>query len=147
MGFDLVLVRLAGTSRRTLQVMAEPLDPERRMTVEDCAELSHALSAVLDVADPIEGAYDLEVGSPGIDRPLVRLGDFTRFEGLEARVETGALVDGRKRWKGVLRGTAEEIVLIEVDGSVQRIPFAAIRKAKLVLTDALLAQAAGRGLG
>ena len=141
MGFELVLARVLGNARRTLQVMAEPLDRTRHMTVEDCAEISHALSAVLDVADPLRGApYDLEVSTPGIDRPLVRLADYERFAGFEAKVETDVPVgaDNRRRFTGVVRGLAGDEVLVESGGETLRIPFVTIKKARLVLTDALL---------
>lgn len=141
MGFELVQVRMVGGTRRTLQVMAEPIDRARRMTVDDCAEISHAISAVLDVADPIEGAYTLEVSSPGIDRPLVRRQDFVRFAGLEAKLETEEPVAGRKRFRGIVRGLdeGEDAVLIEQEkGELIKIPFASVRKAKLTLSEALL---------
>ncbi len=141
MGFELVRVRLFGGGQPRLQVMAEPADPKRAMTVDDCAEISHAISAVLDVADPIAGSYILEVSSPGIDRPLVRLGDFSRFAGYEARVETREPIEGRRRFRGLLRGVRGEDVLLAVDGEEIVIPFAAIQRAKLVLTEALLAAA------
>lgn len=149
MGFELVQVRMVGGARRTLQVMAEPIDRARRMTVDDCAEISHAISAVLDVADPIEGAYALEVSSPGIDRPLVRREDFARFAGFEAKLETEAPVEGRKRFRGIVRGfdEAQGAVLVEQEkGELVRIPFASVRKAKLTLSQALLdSVAADRG--
>ena len=143
MGFELVLARVLGNARRTLQVMAEPIDRCRHMTVEDCAEISHALSAVLDVADPLRGSpYDLEVSTPGIDRPLVRAADFDRFAGFEARVETDLPLggDNRRRFTGLVRGLegGGETVLLESGGETVRIPFATIKKARLVLTDALL---------
>ncbi len=141
MGFELVRVQLYGGGRPRLQVMAEPADPNRPMTVEDCAEISHAISAVLDVADPIAGSYVLEVSSPGIDRPLVKLADFSRFAGFEARVETREAVVGRRRFRGLLRGVRGERVLLAVDGEEIEIPFALIQRAKLVLTEALLAAA------
>ena len=114
------------------------------MTVDDCAEISLAISAVLDVADPIAGAYTLEVSSPGIDRPLVRPEDFTRFAGFEARVETSAPVSGgRKRFTGVLHGIAETAagsaaVLRMEDGEQVEIPLGMVKKAKLTLSEALL---------
>lgn len=149
MGFELVQVRMVGGSRRTLQVMAEPLDRNRRMNVDDCAEISHAISAVLDVADPISGSYALEVSSPGIDRPLVRREDFVRFTGLEAKFECDPAVDGRKRFRGLLRGLEQdEIVVEEENAAPVRLPFASIKKAKLTLSPALLRRAAaeqGRG--
>lgn len=165
LGFELVQARLMGGSRKTLQIMAEPLDRTRTMTVEDCAEISHAVSALLDVEDPITGAYDLEVSSPGLDRPLVRRADYERFAGLEARIElaltspgvtsagtspspgtsprkSAGTSDGRRRFTGRLKGVSDEAeVLIEVGGEVVRLPLADIRKAKLVLNDELLHRA------
>ena len=141
MGFELVQVRMVGGTRRTLQVMAEPIDRARRMTVDDCAEISHAISAVLDVADPIAGAYTLEVSSPGIDRPLVRRQDFVRFAGFEAKLETEEPVAGRKRFHGIVRGLdeGEDAVLVEQEkGELIKIPFASVKKAKLTLSEALL---------
>ena len=143
LGFDLVQVRMMGGSRRTLQVMAEPADRARTMTVEDCAAISRAVSAVLDVADPIEGPYALEVSSPGIDRPLVRPDDFARFSGFEAKVECEPAVQGRKRFKGLLRGLEGDEVVIEEAGARVMIPFASVKKAKLTLSAELLAHAAG----
>ena len=116
LGFELVQVRMVGGSRRTLQVMAEPVDRDRGMTVDDCARISHAISAVLDVADPIEGAYALEVSSPGIDRPLVRREHFQRFAGLEAKVECEPAVEGRKRFRGIVRGLEDDEVVVEEAG-------------------------------
>ena len=142
LGFDLVQVRLIGGQKRTLQVMAEPLDRTAGMSVDDCALISHAVSAVLDVADPITGAYSLEVSSPGIDRPLVRADDFARFAGHEVRIEVDPPHDGRKRLIGRLDGLADDgSVLVTVDGAEWRVPFERIKKAKLVLTDALIAAA------
>ena len=109
LGFDLVQVRIVGGSRRTLQVMAEPADRERAMTVDDCATISRAVSAVLDVADPIEGAYSLEVSSPGIDRPLVRRDDFVRFTGFEAKLECEPALQGRKRFRDRDRGGRDAV--------------------------------------
>lgn len=143
MGFELVQVRMVGGGRRTLQVMAEPLDRNRRMNVDDCAEISHAISAVLDVADPIPGPYALEVSSPGIDRPLVRREDFVRFAGLEAKLECDPAVDGRKRFRGIIRGLEQDEVLVEGEkANLAKLPFASIRKARLTLSPALLRRAA-----
>ncbi len=140
MGFELVRVRLMGGQRMTLQIMAER--PDGRMEVEDCATLSRALSAVLDVEDPIDREYALEVSSPGIDRPLTRLQDFERWKGWTARLETDAMVEGRKRFKGELAGVegAEVLVALEnaPDAAPVRLPFEALTDAKLVLTDALI---------
>jgi ribosome maturation factor RimP len=138
MGFDLVRVQVSGSQRPTLQIMAEP-SSRRAMSVDDCAEISRAISAVLDVEDPIASAYSLEVSSPGIDRPLTRPKDYERFLGHEAKVETNAPIDGRKRFKGPIKSVDANAVELTVDGADLRIPFAAVHKAKLVLTDALIA--------
>lgn len=139
MGYALVRARLSGGDRRTLQVMAERNDGAT-MKVADCAEISRALSALLDVEDPITGTYDLEVSSPGIDRPLVRLEDFARFAGFDAKIETARPVDGRKRFLGRLDGVNAGRVRIDLgDGKVAALPYEDIREAKLVLTDELIA--------
>src|SRR5712675_2493030 len=103
MGYRLVRVAVLGAGRATLQIMAERRD-DASMTVDDCADISRSVSALLDVADPIAGAYTLEVSSPGIDRPLVRPEDYERFTGFEARIELARPVDGRKRFRGRLLG-------------------------------------------
>lgn len=141
MGYELVRVRLTGGGRPVLQVMAERVDGAA-MTVEDCAEISQGLSALLDAEDPIAGAYTLEVSSPGIDRPLTRARDFERFAGFEARVETREAVGGRRRFTGRLLGLQDgRVVMAVAEGRVE-LPFDAIGKAKLVLTDELLAASA-----
>lgn len=148
MGYSLVRVRLMESRPRRLQVMADRIDGVA-MTADDCATLSTAVSAVLDVEDPIKGQYDLEVSSPGIDRPLVTLDDFERYVGFEAKLEADPSDDGRKRYRGRLAGVDEMggemggdmVVLIDLgepDETVA-IPFAGIREAKLVLTDDLIA--------
>jgi ribosome maturation factor RimP len=143
LGFELVRLRLMGGRRSTLQIMAEK--PEGGIEVDDCAKISRAVSAVLDVEDPISGEYVLEVSSPGIDRPLTRLKDFERWEGYEARVETDELIDGRRRFKGVLEGVAEGEVLLAIPEGTIGLDYAMIADAKLVLTDALIAESlAGR---
>lgn len=138
MGYDLVRLQMqGGNTRKVLQIMAERKD-RKAMTVEDCADLSRAISPVLDEKDPIEDNYTLEVSSPGIDRPLVKLDDFDRFKGFEAKVEALSLIDGRKRFSGRLRGVdGNDVILSFADDDV-RIPFDQIAKAKLVLTDGLL---------
>lgn len=146
MGYALVQVRfIGGRSHPTLQIMAERKDGVE-MTVEDCAELSRAVSALLDVEDPVPSSYQLEVSSPGIDRPLVRLEDYERFAGQEARIETERLIDGRKRFKGKLRGVESGRVRLTLSdtGADAEIPFADVTKAKLVLTDELIAQSLKR---
>ena len=144
MGYDVVRVQLSGgANRRKLQVMAERTDLGG-MTVDDCADISRAVSALLDVEDPIAGPYDLEVSSPGIDRPLTRLHDFERFAGYEAKVELRALREGRRRFRGLLRGVEDGCVLIGVDDEVAALPFEDIERAKLLLTQELLAEAQRR---
>ncbi len=138
LGFDLVRIRLMSGRRSTLQIMAER--PDGGIEVEDCATISRAVSAVLDVEDPISGEYVLEVSSPGIDRPLTRLKDFERYEGYEARLETEELIDGRRRFKGELRGVEADEVLIEIPEGVVGLRFDWLTDAKLVLTDALIAE-------
>ena len=141
MGYRLVRVmQTGGQHRPTLQVMAERVD-EAAMTVDDCAEISRSVSALLDVADPIAGAYMLEVSSPGIDRPLVRPEDYDRYAGFEARIELATPHEGRKRFKGRLLGRDGTAVRLAADGSEFRLPLAAIARAKLLLTDELLATA------
>ena len=138
MGYALVRVQLSGAARLTLQIMAERADGEN-MTVDDCADISRAVSALLDVEDPIEAAYSLEVSSPGIDRPLVKPADYQRWAGFEARIETAMPVDGRKRFRGRLIGLAGDDVKLRLDdGADAAVPLAAITRAKLMLTDDLI---------
>jgi ribosome maturation factor RimP len=144
MGYDLVRVRLLGGNPPRLQIMAERHD-EAGMTVEDCAEISHVLSALLDAEDPIDESYLLEVSSPGIDRPLTRLRDFERFSGYEAKVELRRPLDGRRRFRGRLLGVEREAVLLRMEGQSVVLPFAEIGDAKLVLTDDLLAESTRGG--
>ncbi len=140
MGYSLVRVQILGRSRLRLQIMAERMDGES-MLVDDCATLSRAVSAVLDVEDPITDAYTLEVSSPGIDRPLVRLADFDRFSGFEAKVEMALAIDGRRRFQGRLLGTEGDAVRLRMEEVEVLLPYADIRQAKLVLTEDLLATA------
>jgi ribosome maturation factor RimP len=145
MGYGLVRLRFTGGSgRQTLQVMAERHDGAG-MTVDDCAEISRTISALLDVEDPVPGAYLLEVSSPGIDRPLVRPADYQRFAGREATIETGRPVAGRKRFRGRLGGLVEDGVRLDLpEGEVVVVPLADIHRAKLVLTEELLTAAKQR---
>ena len=136
MGFELVRVRLMGGKSKTVQVMTERADGG--IEVEDCARISTAISATLDVEDPIEDAYTLEVSSPGIDRPLTRLKDFETWQGYEAKLETTELVAGRRRFKGELAGVEGDEVLIEVDEGTIGLKFDWLSDAKLVLTDELI---------
>lgn len=143
MGYRLVRVVVTGGRRATLQVMAERID-DAPMTVDDCAEISRSVSALLDVVDPIAGAYTLEVSSPGIDRPLVRPEDYDRFSGFEARIELSEPLDGRKRFRGRLLGRADDVIRLATENGEARLPLAAVTKAKLVLTDDLIAAAQTR---
>jgi ribosome maturation factor RimP len=142
MGFELVRVRLMSGKTKVLQIMADR--PDGGIIVEDCAKISTAVSAVLDVEDPIEDNYTLEVSSPGIDRPLTRLKDFDMWADYEARIETTELIDGRRRFKGVLRGTEGEEVLIEIEEGREPVTiglrFDWLSDAKLMLTDDLIAE-------
>jgi ribosome maturation factor RimP len=136
MGYE--LVRVAMSKGGTLQIMIEPSDG-RPMDVEACAMLSRALSAVLDVEDPIPGAYTLEVSSPGIDRPLTRPKDYARWAGHLARLETAQPVEGRRRFKGTLLGLSDDMVRLRLDdGTETAVPLSAVSRAKLEMTDALI---------
>ena len=136
MGYELVRVRLMSGQTSTLQVMADK--PAGGIEVDVCAHISNAISAVLDVEDPILDAYTLEVSSPGIDRPLTRLKDFDMFEGYEAKLETAELQGGRRRFKGVLAGIEGDEVLINVEEGTIGLHFDWLSDAKLVLTDDLI---------
>ena len=132
-----------GGRRATLQIMAER--PEGGIEIEDCAKISRAVSAILDVEDPISDEYTLEVSSPGIDRPLTRLKDFERAAGHEARIETVEMIEGRKRFKGTLEGVENDEVLLAISEGTVGFDLDMIADAKLVLTDALIAESlAGR---
>ncbi|MBY6266154.1 ribosome maturation factor RimP [Azospirillum sp. 412522] len=137
MGYEVVRVQISGGQRSVLQIMAERADGAP-MTVEDCADISRSVSALLDVEDPIREAYTLEVSSPGIDRPLTRLKDFERFAGFEARLESRMAIDGRKRFKGMLKGVEDGLVCVDTEQGAARLEFDNILRAKLVLTDELI---------
>jgi ribosome maturation factor RimP len=143
MGYRVVRVVSLGGHRPVLQVMAERSDGAP-MGVEDCSEISRTISALLDVEDPIAQAYVLEVSSPGIDRPLVRREDYARFAGFDAKVELRQPIDGRRRFQGRLLGLAEERVRLDLGNGVVELPLASIQRAKLILTDALIAAAGQR---
>ena len=142
LGFELVRIRLMGGATRTLQIMADR--PDGGIEVDDCGLISTTVSAILDVEDPIEENFVLEVSSPGIDRPLTRLKDFEMWKGWEARLETTELIDGRRRFKGTLAGAEDDEVLIEIEdaGTVVTIglKFDWLSDAKLILTDELIAE-------
>ena len=137
MGFDLVRLLLIGSQNPRLQLMAEPSNGDL-MTVEHCEEISRALSALLEVEDPISESFTLEVSSAGVDRPLTRLSDFERFKGFKAKVETRFLVEGRRRFSGTLGGVEEgDKVRIATDEGEALVSFSDMAKAKLIATDEL----------
>lgn len=140
LGFELVRVRYGGSGRPTLQIMIERQDHEP-LTVDNCAAASKSISALLDVEDPIGGAYNLEVSSPGLDRPLTRISDFERFAGFHAKIEMTEPIDGRKRLRGQVLGVENGNVRISADDGSAVVPFEAIKKAKLILTDELISAA------
>jgi ribosome maturation factor RimP len=145
LGFELVRVKLLSCPRggaATLQIMAE--NGDGLLTVENCAKISRAISVILDVEDPIKKEYSLEVSSPGLDRPLTRLKDFVNYAGYETKIEMSVSIDNRHRYKGILKGTEADMVLLEVDGEIHKLDFSGIQKAKLVMNDQLIASGAGR---
>lgn len=142
MGFDLVRIITIGNVNPTLQIMIERKDREN-IVVDDCAAVSRAVSALLDEKDPIAGRYTLEVSSPGLDRPLTALENFVRFAGFEAKIETDVEIEKRKRFKGrIVRVDENDNIVFAMDGEEYLIPYEAVFKAKLLLTDELLAAAA-----
>jgi ribosome maturation factor RimP len=137
MGFELVRVLLIGSGKPTLQIMAER--PDGRITIDECGKLSQAISVVLDVENVLEDApYYLEVGSPGIDRPLTRLKDFDRYAGQEVKMEIEPAHEGRKRFRGLLKGIKGEHVVIALEEGEKEIPFSSIEKAKLVVPEEVI---------
>ena len=148
LGFRLVRVRLGGQNGSTLQIMAER--PDGTMNVDDCEAVSYAVSAILDVEDPIPEAYNLEISSPGIDRPLVRLGDFSRWAGYSAKIEMAVPVNGRKRFRGKLTGVDGSSTRLERDDAENEeeiqvlLPVHDIAEARLILTDDLIREALKR---
>jgi ribosome maturation factor RimP len=144
MGFELVRVAVLGRELPTVQIMADRADGSQ-ITVEDCQAISRAVGAVLDVNDPIPGAWTLEVSSAGIDRPLTRRKDWVRFAGHQARAETNLPINGRKRFTGIVLGADTEVARMRLDdGSEVELPLADMRRAKLLLTDALIAATAAK---
>ena len=139
LGYELVRVQVSGKEKPTVQIMADRADGEV-FTVEDCTEISHAVGAVLDVADPIKAEWMLEVSSPGIDRPLTRTKDWERYAGHVATVEMLIPVEGRKRFRGIVLGADLENARLRLDeGPEISLPRDQMRRAKLVLTDELIA--------
>ena len=138
LGYDLIRVTYTGGDYPILQIMAEKEDGT--MTIEGCAEVSQAVSVILDVEDPLADAYNLEVSSPGIDRPLTRQKDFEKWAGFEAKVELDEAVNGQRRYRGKILGIENDnILVLDSAGDKWELPFADLRKAKLVLTDELIA--------
>ena len=140
LGYDLVRVLITGTEDVTLQIMAERKD-QANMDVKDCTLISREISALLDVEDPIQETYSLEVSSPGLDRPLVRQDDFERYAGFDIKLEMERSIDGRKKFKGQLLGIKNDLVEMTSGSDHVALPFDGIRQAKLILTDQLLAAA------
>jgi ribosome maturation factor RimP len=139
LGYDLVRVcMVGGSSDPTLQVMAERPDT-RQLDLADCERISRRLSDVLDLCDPIDGSYRLEVSSPGIDRPLTRLNDYSDWKGYEARITLAEPQEGRKQFTGTLQGLeGEQALILTKDGHAHALPFSTISSAKLLLTDKLI---------
>ena len=149
LGFRLVRVRMSGVSGCTIQIMAERADGT--MTIDDCETISRTLSPILDVADPVDDAYRLEISSPGIDRPLVRRSDFERFAGHQIKVEMAISTQGRRRFRGVLLGAQGDAAQVRRDDAAAGeaaevlLPIGDMTEARLVLTDALVAESLRRG--
>jgi len=141
-GYDLVRVKFLDEHNKTLQIMIERRD-RGPITVDDCAVVSRVVSPLLDVGDPVPNSYTLEVSSPGIDRPLVKVGDFIRFVGFEAEVETKRPICGRKKFCGRISGVNGISIQMEVDGERADLPFEEIRQASLIITDELIEASRG----
>jgi ribosome maturation factor RimP len=137
LGFRIVRVRLSGNRRKRLQIMAERVS-DGEMGIADCSKLSRALAPVFDLDDPVEGEYDLEISSPGIDRPLMRIEDFERFKGHEAKLETSAMNDNQRRFKGVISAVEGDVIVLTTDQGEVRLKFEQLSDARLVLTDKLI---------
>jgi ribosome maturation factor RimP len=149
LGYRLVRVKVTGQNGCTVQIMAER--PDGTMSVEDCEKISRMLSPLLDVEDPIGREYHLELSSPGMDRPLVRVSDFVRWEGFDVKIEMSIPLDGRKRFRGFIRGVEEDFALIENPDAKEeqeplwRIPIRDMAEARLVLSDSLITESLRRG--
>ena len=140
LGFEIVQIEILGEMNPSLQIMADRID-QLGMNVDDCAQISRAVSAILDVEDPITNAYTLEVSSPGMDRPLVKREHFERFKGTEIRIEKRGHGDEQRRYRGDLKGIKGDDVVLLIKGEEILIPFVDIQKAKIVITDALIVSA------
>ncbi|MCL4714660.1 MAG: ribosome maturation factor RimP [Hyphomonadaceae bacterium] len=137
LGYRIVRVRLSGNRRKRLQIMAERIS-DGQMGIDDCGRLSRALSPVFDLEDPVQGEYDLEISSPGIDRPLMRIEDFERFIGFDAKLETAAPINNQRRWKGVIKAVDGDDITLATEHGEARLKFSALSDARLVLTDKLI---------
>ncbi len=136
LGFEMVRVRLSSGDPSTLQIMADRLDGP--IGVDELAEINTSVGTILDVEDPIPENYTLEISSPGIDRPLTRIKDFDSFQGFEAKIETTELIDGRRRFRGVLAGVNNDEVLINLEEGTIGLKFTWLSEARLVLSDDLI---------
>jgi ribosome maturation factor RimP len=137
LGYRIVRVRLSGNRRKRLQIMAERVS-DGQMGIDDCGRLSRALSPVFDLEDPVQGEYDLEISSPGIDRPLMRIEDFERFVGFDAKLETALPINNQRRWKGVIKSVNGEDITLATEHGEATLKFSALSDARLVLTDKLI---------
>ncbi len=140
LGFEVVRIEVLGEMNPCLQIMVDRFD-EMGMSIDDCAQISRVVSAILDVEDPITNAYTLEVSSPGMDRPLVKREHFDRFAGAEIKLEIRGQGDEQRRYRGDLKGIKDDNVVLLIKGKKILIPFAEVQKAKIVITDALIAAA------
>lgn len=139
LGYRIVRVRLSGNRRKRLQIMGERVS-DGEMGIDDCTKLSRALAPVFDLDDPVDGEYDLEISSPGIDRPLMRIEDFERFKGHEAKLETVMMTDNQRRFKGVISAVEGDVIVLATDQGETRLKFGQLADARLVLTDRLIAE-------
>ncbi|HRO04461.1 MAG TPA: ribosome maturation factor RimP, partial [Terricaulis sp.] len=137
LGYRIVRVRMSGNRRKRLQIMAERVS-DGQMGIEDCEKLSRAISPIFDLEDPIQGEFDLELSSPGIDRPLMRIEDFERFIGYDAKLETAAPIEGQRRFKGVIAGVAGDVITLAGEHAEVALKFSQLSDARLVLTDRLI---------
>ena len=138
LGFEMVRIRLSSGDPNTLQIMADRLNGQ--IMVDDLANISTSIGTILDVEDPIAENYTLEISSPGIDRPLTRTKDFNKYQGFEAKLETTELIDGRRRFKGILAGISKDEVLINLEEGTVGLKFNWLSDARLVLSDDLIKQ-------
>jgi len=134
MGYDIVRISVQGSAMQTLQIMAERKD-RQEMTLDDCSRISHTASALLDIADPFAGKWVLEVSSPGIDRPLVKADDYTRFIGEQAKIELNHEINGRRRFKGTLKGFKDGFIQLDFEEKIIDLPFDDVNKAKLTFPE------------